>query len=408
MSGEKCGTVTVDWNALKADAERGTSGEGARRRQRAERARLRRERLARRERRLMEEAVAELGRARALFDAAAARREQLMGAFAGLHLPELPVVSSDTPASLQEVRAAGATLRQVGSDFQAAMDRALMRHHQQAAATASAEQVRQWLASFAGHPGRTSAGVIAALEPDRIFVGDARQRARVGIIVERAREAIESSGLGDDDHLPGTVLSALDRIVDAGTVERAQSALEDLHDAVATERERRREAAEARERLESAEQRQAVADTVMLALEDLGYEVSGIEDTAFVNEGVLYAMSDEFPEHVLRFQLAADGTELRSAPLRVEQDAQASGAADARLRSEHDARVDHAWCSEHGIVRLRGLLARRGVKVAFRAIRPPGEEALSAVPVEALPKALRRRREAMRTPLRQRRHQPDQ
>jgi hypothetical protein len=436
MSGPKCGEVHVsdrrrleqerrhreeaearerealEEKALCAERQQARLEEKERRRLEhlRQKERRRREREAERLRQARERAgqarqaeLAHYHRLRSQLEAALAARADLQARFEGLVLPERPGLPDADLSTAEAVRRATEQLAGIAREYQQRVDLALMDHHRREAGARAAADMRAWAAGFRARATLTAKDVVAALESETLMAAAGRRQSSLAAMAGRARELVESVSRRDGGELSEATLAALDEVLAAENEGAGQVALARLRQAVESDLarwEQARREAEARrlaeERAIEAEERRLVAAEVQDALEDLGYVVSGIEDTAFVQRGQLFAAHRDWPDHVVRFEFEAGSGRVRTAPLRIAGPNPAPGAADARLLEREDAAFDAEWCGANGLGRFRDLARRRGIEARFRAEHRPGELEVGRTTEEAVGEAIRQTRRETR------------
>lgn len=406
MSGPKCGTVEVDWDSLREtearEAEELRRLEAQRERDEAQQARLARlrEREARRQvreeerrRRAAEQAEAQRKQAleaynqvRAQLEMALQRRDEIEGRFPGIRLPGRPVIDA-LPASndLAAIGAATARLRVQAREYQRAQDEALLRYQQEAAALNATAEMQAWLAQFRKRAIRTASDVIVALESNALVCGQRDREARLKAYAVEAKRLIECLGR-EETELPDALLGRLDEVFISVRDDQGQTALALLRQEVGAELSRREEdkGRSESERLAAEERnrRTRVADEICGVLEDMGYSVSGVDETVFAQDGQLYAWNKEWPEHVVRVELGAGGREITAAPLRIDEKGQQdTGTADAQQDKEADADFDAAWCEQQdgGIKEFKKRLKERKIGFRYTKAHKPGDLELGTV-----------------------------
>lgn len=407
MSGPKGGTLSVDWESLRLtearEAEELRQLEAQRERDEAQKERLARlrEKEARRQareeaRRRREAELAEAERRRALetynqvrsqLEAVLQIRGDIEGRFPGVNLPTRPDIEDlSGSADSEAIGQATDRLRAQARTYQLAQDQALMRFHQEAAASNATNEMQDWLAQFRTRAVRTASDVIIALESNTLISAQRQRDARLKAYAVEAKRLVQALGKDEAD-LPDSLLERLDQVLNSTSDNQGNLALARFKESVNNELSRRKAEEQRMEKERVADEmrhrRARIADEITGVLEDMGYSVSDIDETVSTQDGCLYAWNKHWPEHVVRIDMAANSEAITAAPLRVvtgqEQD---TGATDARKRQEADVAFDTAWCQREvgGIKEFKQRLKDRKVLFSYSRKHLPGEQAVGTVP----------------------------
>lgn len=397
MSGPMSGDISVDWSSYEQSAAVQQQNESSeliyleglssrdqtqdlRRAQLEDRARRRREREAELAEAARKRALESYQRTRAQLDTALSKRAEIVQRFPGIVLPELELPgalqAADTAAVIEE---ATRQLQEIATAYQKEVDAVLLSRLQQQADAKATAAMQSWSIGFAARAVRRAADVMAALEPESVFAADQARNHRLGSIVKKARKMMGELGMGDED-LPEAILKSLDEVLVQNDVSSASLALGALAQCVQAERQRQtRRRQEETDRLQQ-ERTSQIAEQIATTLEDMGYQVSGVEDTAYVRSGQLYAWDSDHPNHVLRFTLAREGGQILSEPLRVKNEASDSiSQADASRTRQEDVAFDTYWCGKDGHAKFRKELSKRKTTVRFHREHEPGAVTMQTV-----------------------------
>lgn len=413
MSGPKCGSVSVN-NELfeetrrqfeKNEREELRRLEKKERLEEKERRRLedlrrreqaRQERESERLRREQERAeqnrkreMQNLDHVRSELNSLVAARGELERRFPGIKLPPIPSCPDPDLGSVDSIRGSAAEIVRLARQYKRDVERALMCHHQAVAAERGTTETKAWAAQFRMRAIRTAQDVVSALEPDALFVADNRQRAQLEAMARRAHEMVTRLLGASPGDLSDETLSSLEAVLSCDDAESAHAALDRLEEllraeAARREAEKRREH-EREEALRMERQRERVRDVAEAigdVLEDMGYRVSGLDETAFVRNGHLYVIHRDWPDHAVRLEFDPTSDRIRSVPLRVMGgDASPDASAGVEGGGTGDKNFDTHWCEgTNGILGLKQLAARRGVALSFSREHRPGEKPLDMVP----------------------------
>ena len=364
------------------------------------RAQQRREREARRAEELVKQAeisrqreLAQLKRARAALAHALSQRSALQTDFPGIELPAEPELTDEAPASVAAIRAACEAASRLAFEYQVAVDRAVAAWQAQQSAVQSVAETQRHAARFHASPVRTAKDIIAVLDTETGAARSAQDRVRISTRRRAAKELVAQAGMGQpwQEHLElsNASLAALDKVMDAekdsaahiAYLELTQQLGEDALLAQATFAAAEREVQQARQLAEThgkQREREMVAATIRDTLEDLGYEVSDIDETAFTRDGALYASRSEQPDHAIRMQIDAHGR-LRVEPVRVVDREERLGSADLQQQRIEDANFDRSWCGPEGLGKFLKTARSRGLNASVKAVHTPGSQRVEEV-----------------------------
>jgi len=326
----------------------------------------------------------------AAFTQAIAQRGALEAQFPGIALPAIPPVPLADLSNLESARQARQSLLSIATEYQAAVDAALEQHRKLLAAHEALVEIQTWMGSFKTRAVRSARDIVQLLDSEALHVASRAQDIRLRTLASAAARMVEALPQADEFGLSDAVLEQLDQVMTAENESGAQIELERLRHCVAEED--KRHTLLARERAQTERQNQVlkkrmetveVAHLVANTLEDLGYAVSGIDETVFVRDGHLYALSKEWPDHAVRFEFDPAGQNLRAVPARLEQNTTPSEA-HAREDRADDQRFDTAWCSAQGLGELGVRLKERGIDVRFERNHAPGTVLLERIPEQVL------------------------
>lgn len=136
----------------------------------------------------------------------------------------------------------------------------------------------------------------------------------------------------------------------------------------------RQAALDLRERIE----REAAALVLEQSLRDLGYEVEGVENTLFVEGGVVHFQRQGWEDYFVRLRLDPAEKTLNFNVVR------ARGGEENEVRKRLDTLAEDRWCSE--FPRLLKTLAARGVNLEVTRQLGAGELPVQAVDPASLPR----------------------
>lgn len=344
-----------------------------------------------------------------------AGRTELEAQYPGLKLPPAPELSELPSASMseQEIREAREGLRESARKYQVEVDEAIAEYQRTAETT---HAMSAWVSSFKTRVARSASDMHQALLSRSARADETALSARLGRMTGEALSILDQLARdAGDAELSPQVMRCLEAVLAVQDEIEALVALQALREAVANQRQDLAELAD-RKRREQAQwergrerkQRALVARQVGRVLEDLGYEVSQITDSAFTRDGHVYAVSNEWPDHALRLEFDPTEDALVARTVRVvgeEEPARIGRSGNA----EDDANFVKEWCSADGLGKMRELLKRRGIHTRFEQKHASGSAPLDRI---APPKELNGLREKsnlrrQRTQAQRARKQPD-
>ena len=448
MSGPKCGSVTINNAALlvaqrkqreesdareleklekQASKKQKMAAHDERRRQDLQRReQRRRERDAAQARKNAEAAeqnrqneLAAYNRVRATFETVLGQRSSLREQYDGLELPDLPEIAEPDLSNEAAVRIATATITAQVRQYQRSLDEALSDWRRNQAASSATLHTVQHMLKFETRAVRSTRDVIAALDFLSPSLKAVQAHAGLKTLIARAREIVSAAqnqtAWSTGGELSSSSLVALDQVLEAEEDGDAQVALARLQDSVAHDIRLAEEAFEAArlgtqvkaaqaEREASQLRQSMVAAEIRDVLEDIGYCVSDIEETAFAKNGVLFAAHKDWPDHAVRFELG-NGDKLRVEPVRVVDESVRVGVADQAQQSTEDVQFDKIWCKGE-LEKFLKTARERELEVSLAFENEPGSVKLEHVSVNEVGKAIQvsRKQQIIEHKLRQRSH----
>ena len=214
--------------------------------------------------------------------------------------------------------------------------------------------------------------------------------------------------------VPEALREQLEAVLTAASYPETQVAKARLRALVEEELARNQEARERRSKEAERLRNDRVAALMAQSLEEMGYVVSGIDESAYTRDGEIIACHPDASDHALRLTVDRDSSRVTSNVVRlVESEAEAEAGAGGAERRRQDREADNRWChplEPHGIGTFRRTLEQGGVEVSFTRTRADEAAQIGTVSIDDLIEAspsieahFRRERPA----LRQRAHGPD-
>ena len=117
------------------------------------------------------------------------------------------------------------------------------------------------------------------------------------------------------------------------------------------------------------------------SLEEMGYVVSGVDESAYTEDSQIIACNPEQPDHAVRLTMDPANEQIRSNVVRLVEPGTASSTRISEQK-EQDKEADKSWCKPQAIGRFRKELKDRGVDVSFSPTRAQGQQQIDYVSIE--------------------------
>ena len=218
--------------------------------------------------------------------------------------------------------------------------------------------------------------------------------------------------------VPEALREQLEAVLTAASHSEAQIAKARLGALVEEELARNQEERERRSKEAERLRNDRVAALMAQSLEEMGYVVSGIDESAYTRDGEIIACHPDTSDHALRLTIDRDSSRVTSNVVRLveseaDAEAEAEAGAGAAERRRQDAEADNRWCNPRdpqGIGTFRKKLGESGVVVNFARSRADDAARIGTVSIDDLLEASPSIEEHFRREhpaLRQRAHGPD-
>lgn len=201
----------------------------------------------------------------------------------------------------------------------------------------------------------------------------ARDRVVVARYLAKARKVLDEFTQRSPEHVvPASLIESADSLICAANAKQVQTRYDRFFSAIKGEELRcRQQQARERERIEKLQQeraRVAVGSLIAGTLEDMGYEVSGIDESCFVRNGELYAQSHKYPGYVAKLTMDGETSAIRCESVRLETDSAMASDSATYGRAEKDHEYDSYWCSRDQLGELQRRTAEKGLVTRFNVI----------------------------------------
>lgn len=334
---------------------------------------------AQREREALQRAQSRLSEVSGAFDALKARATEIEEAYDGIELPGPPqfpeVDQEDAGAILASLTEAEAVV----TAYRMGIGEAVAKFHRNLAADEGRDEVLEWYSSFAKERGAGSR--FDRANNERLLGARAQDKELRRKLFEDARELMaqverEVVDVSEELNLQlGVVLSAESH-------PEAQVAKARLKGLAEGEIKRVRKEHEQRQREQDnllVDRMDRVAELMAMSLADMGYAVSGIDESAYVQDGQIIAHSTDHSDHALRLTIDRESKQVTSNVIRLADPVAVGGEYDpTEEEQEEDQAADVHWCCPEGVGRFKDKLRELGIEVNFRRTdSDPGVEYVS-------------------------------
>ena len=389
MSGEKCGKIKVRepnllFSALQElnQARRNRQRERERQRNEAQRERERQRNEARleRERQALASAKAQLNSLRDSLKALNARAADYERNFNGIELPNPPQLPSVNEDDAGAILAFVADNEATVASYRSKLNEVMLQFRREKAIGEGRDEVLEWYSTYAPATSRTTGNVIGAANNEQLFGRQGQDKELRRIVFERARKLMAEVD-GQVSHISDELRQTLKSVLSAESHSEAQIA--EAHLKAAVSAELKRSAAEKVRRQEEQQRLQTdrVAALMAQSLEEMGYIVSGVEESAYTEDGQIIACNPAQPDHAVRLTMDPANEQVRSNVVRLVEPATASSTRTSE-QQEQDKEADARWCNAQEIGRFRKELQNKGVDVPFSPTQAQGQRQVDYVSID--------------------------
>ena len=376
MSGEKCGEITVRERSVVFRALQKLNQ--ARQDRQRERERQRNEARLERERQALASAKAQLKELRddlAALETRAADYERNFNEIKLPNPPQLPPVDeADAGAILAFVADSEASVAR----YRSKLNEAMLKFRREQAVGEGRDEVAEWYSAYAPAASRTADNVIGAANNEQLFGQQGQDETLRRTVFERARKLMAKVD-GQVAHISDELHQNLKSVLSAASHSEAKIA--EAHLKVAISAELKRVAAEKvrRQKEQQRLQTDRVAALMAQSLEEMGYVVSGVDESAYTEDSQIIACNPQQPDHAVRLTMDPDNEQVRSNVVRLVEPATASSTRTSEQQKQ-DKAADARWCNAQEIGRFREELKDQGVDVRFS--RTKAQQQIDYVSIE--------------------------
>ena len=378
MSGEKCSKITV-WERnvlLRALQEL----DQARRDRRLEREQRRSEARLERERQALAGAKAQLKELKDNLAALEAQAADFVRNFNGIELPNPPQLPSVDEADAGAILAFVADNEATVARYRSKLNEAMLKFRREQAIGEGRDEVLEWYSTYAPATSRTAGNVIGAANNERLLGRQSQDKELRRTVFEHARKLMAEVD-GQVAHISDELRQKLESVLSAESHPEAQIAEAHLEGAISAELKRVAAEKVRRQKEQQRLQMDRVAALMAQSLEEMGYVVSGVDESAYTKDGQIIACNPEQPDHAVRLTMDSANEQVRSNVVRLVQPGTASSTRTSEQKKKDNA-ADNSWCNAEGVGRFKKELKDKGVEVSFSSTQPQGQQHIDSVSIE--------------------------
>ena len=375
MSGEKCGKITVRERVLFSALQKLNQ---ARRNRQLERERKRNEARLERERQALTSAKAQLKGLRHDLAALNAQAADYKRNFNGIKLPNPPQLPPVDEADAGAILAFVADNEASVARYRSKLNEAMLKFRREQAVGEGRDEVLEWYSAYAPATSRTAGNVIGAANNEQLFGRQGQDEALRRTVFERARKLMAEVD-GQVAHISDELRQTLKSVLSAESHSEAQIAEAHLKAAVSAELNRVAAEKVRRQKEQQRLQTDRVAALMAQSLEEMGYVVSGVDESAYTEDGQIIACNPDRPDHAVRLTMDPANEQVRSNVVRLVETGTASSTRTSEQQKQ-DKEADAHWCNAQEIGRFRGELEDKGVDVGFSPTQ--GQQQIDYVSIE--------------------------
>ena len=378
MSGEKCSKITVrERSALFRALQK---LDQARRDRRLERERKRTEARLERERQALASAKAQLKELRDNLAVLEAQAADFVRNFNGIELPNPPQLPSVDEADAGAILAFAAENEATLARYRSKLNEAMLEFRREQAIGEGRDEVLEWYSTYAPSISRTAANVIGPANNEQLLGRQGQDKELRRTVFDRARELMTEV---DDKvaHISDELRQKLKSVLSAESHPKAQIAEAHLKKAISAELKRVAAEKVRRQQEQQRLQMDRVAALMAQSLEEMGYVVSGVDESAYTKDGQIIACNPEQPDHAVRLTMDSANEQVRSNVVRLVEPGTASSTRTS-AQQKQDKAADKSWCNLKGVGRFKKELKDKGVEVSFSPTQPQGQQHIDSVSIE--------------------------
>ena len=375
MSGEKCGKITVERSTLFRALQKLNQARQDRQREREQKrnkARLERERQA------LASAKKQLQGLRDDLAALETRAADFVKNFNGIELPNPPQLPSLDETDAGAILAFVADNEAEVARYRSELNETMLKFRREQAVGEGRDEVLAWYSTYAPTTSRTAGNVIGAANNEQLWGRQGQDEERRRAVFERARKLMAEVD-GQVAHISDGLRQKLESVLSAASHSAAQIAEAQLKVAVSAELKRVKAEKIRRQKERQRLQTDRVAALMAQSLEEMGYVVSGVDESAYTEDHQIIACNPEQPDHAVRLTMDPANEQVRSNVVRLVESGTASSTRTSEQQKQ-DKEADGSWCNVKEIGRFRGELKDKGVDIRFSPTQ--GQQQIDYVSIE--------------------------
>ncbi len=376
MSGEKCGKITVrERSALFRALQRLNQARQDRQR---ERERKRNEARLEREQQALASAKKQLQGLRDDLAALKTRAADFVKNFNGIELPNPPQLPSVDEADAGAILAFVADNETEVARYRSKLNEAMLKFRREKAVGEGRDEVLEWYSAYAPATSRTAGNVIGAANNEQLFGRQDQDEELRRTVFERARQLMAKVD-GQVAHISDGLRQNLKSVLSAESHSEAQIAEAHLKAAISAELKRVAAEKVRRQKEQQHLQTDRVAALMAQSLEEMGYVVSGVDESAYTEDSQIIACNPDQPDHAVRLTMDPANEQVRSNVVRLVEPRTAFSTRTSEQQKQ-DKEADARWCNAQEIGRFREELKDQGVDVRFSPTQ--GQQQIDYVSLE--------------------------
>ena len=376
MSGEKCGKITVRERSVLFRALQKLNQ--ARQDRQHERERKRNEARLERERQALASAKKQLKGLRDDLAALETRATDYERNFKGIKLPNPPQLPSIDEADAGAILGFVADNEASVARYRSKLNEAMLKFRREKAVGEGRDEIFEWYSAYAPATSRTADNVIGETNNEQLFGRQGQDEELRRTVFERAQQLMAEVD-GQVAHISDELRQKLKSVLSAESHSEAQIAEAHLKVAVFAELKRVEVEKVRRQNEQKRLQTDRVAALMAQSLEEMGYVVSGVDESAYTEDGQIIACNPEQPDHAVRLTMDPANEQVRSNVVRLVEPRTDSSTRTFEQQKQ-DKAADACWCNAQEIGRFRGELKNQGVDVRFSPTQ--GQQQIDYVSIE--------------------------
>ena len=264
--------------------------------------------------------------------------------------------------------------------YRSKLNEAMLKSRREKAVGEGRDEVLEWYSAYVPATSRTAGNVIGAANNEQLFGRQGQDKELRRVVFENARKLMAKVN-GQVAHISDELRQKLESVLSAESHSEAQIAEAHLKAAVSAELKRIAAAKVRRQKEQQRLQTDRVAALMAQSLEEMGYVVSGVDESAYTEDGQIIACNPDQPDHAVRLTMDPANEQVRSNVVRLVEPETASSTRTSEQQKQ-DKEADARWCNPQEIGRFSRELKAKGVDVPFSPTQPQGQQQIDYVSIE--------------------------